>query len=126
MTFLHCGTCDGRGWNETAYAHLDGPQQIFRTICRGCRGSGQIKEREFVAPESFSWCLRESTVRYYRIDGLILTKAHRVNDQHRPICGAPVGHPPSECTPAPVSWPMCRKCAAKSVMPVPKIFEDAV
>ena len=76
-----------------------------------------------VPPEALSWCIDKLTLRTWNYRGAILTKAHHVKEVtdaygrpfHRPICGAQVAHPSSECAPAPESWPACRHCAKKLV-----------
>ena len=123
---MKCDGCNGSGFYDTLVAYMDGEPKTYRHKCRGCKGTGEIKEREFTVPESVSWCISDTSWRIYQIEGLIITKAHRHSgERHEPVCASRVWHPKTGCVSVPVSWPMCRKCARKMGIIVPQIFEDA-
>lgn len=129
MTARTCRACNGSGQFETLVVYNDEPGKVYRYPCRGCRGTGQTHDREFVKPESLTWCISETCGRAFNEDGLILTKAHHtkaVDIWHKPVCGAAVAHTVGECVPAPVGWPQCRKCSRQKPPPVPAVFEEAL
>jgi hypothetical protein len=129
-----CDTCKGKGWIEGQFQYRDVAPETYRQKYRGCRGTGQIAEREFVGREALTWCISDTLDRMHRIEGLLAGKAHRAQpgtpDQwgrrwHVPTCGAKASHPIESCIPAPVGWPQCRSCTKRLSGAAPKVFEDA-
>lgn len=95
--------------------------------------SGFSSNREFVGHEDFSWCIHKISLDYWRANGVILEKAHRVKlitkwgvKFHMPICGSTVEHQESHHQEAPVGWPQCKRCSRHKGMSIPKVFEEAL